>query len=286
MKRTTILATGETGAVKRLFHGLVVWRFIRGTSADYEMSPDEMSPDYKIAPCHDGGGGFVERRAGGFTLVEMLVVIAILSTLFGLVVVTVGSITGRAQQKASVSLFLRMQSWIDEYRSLTGFHPRDGLDSRVRIADGGTLLRGSAALYYQLSRSVITEEIYGSRVRPREYPKVGEFGGREVTEEDEEFPGAQEILDGWGNPFHYDNTEDGRFRPQDGSVHYPAVDEEFHPEDPRTGELDAVAGVKPVERSGIQSLGYALWSHGTEGHKDDDERSLPLASWNIGRFQQ
>jgi len=263
MRRTTISVTGDTGLV------------------DHALPHGSMP---RVVAASRGARHGSRYCSAGFTLVELLVVIAILATLMGMVVVTVGQFIGRAQEKATVSLFDRMTTWIEDYRSLTGGYPLDGLDSRVRATEGATL-RGVAALYYQLNRSVIAEEIYGSRVRVREYPKVGQFEGRDVTEKDEEFPGAQEVLDGWGNAFHYDNTEDGRFRPQDGSVHYPPVDDEEHPIDPRTGELEDVGGAKPVKERGIQKLGYDLWSHGTEGHKEGDP-SLPVASWNIRRFQQ
>lgn len=227
-------------------------------------------------------------RTRGFTLVELLVVIAILSMLFGLVVATVGSIMGRGAEKSTVALILRLQDWMDEYRSLTGRYPLDGLDSRLED-DTGYPLRGSAALHYQLSRHVIAEEIYGTRKRLREVPPIAKFESRELTPtewEDPDYPGVKEILDGWGVPFHYDNTENGKFRPQDGSVHYiyPPLPEEDHPDDPREGNRE-VDGRPVVERPGNQGSGFDLWSHGEHGHDPLLLPSIPIASWNATTFQ-
>lgn len=228
----------------------------------------------------------MSRDQRGFTLVELLVVIAILATLFGLVVTMVGQFIGRASQKSTVALILRLQDWVDEYRSFTGGYPADGLDARLQNEEGMSL-RGSAALYYQLKRNVIAEEIYGSRRRLREYPPIGKFESRELTPddwEDPDSPGVKEILDGWGTPFHYDNTENGRFRPQDGSVHYPPVPIEDHPDDPREGKRE-VEGKAVVERPGNQGRGFDLWSHGDHGHDPLLPPNVPVASWNAATFR-
>jgi prepilin-type N-terminal cleavage/methylation domain-containing protein len=222
--------------------------------------------------------------ATGFTLVELLVVIAILSMLFGLVVATVGQVMGRGYQASTVALILRIQDWMDEYRSLTGHYPLDGLDSRVED-EAGFPLRGSAALQYELSRNVIVEEIFGTRRRLREVPPIGKFESGELSGgEDPDYPGVKEIIDGWGTPLHYDNTENGRFRPQDGSVHYPPVPNDQHPDDPREGNRE-VEGKPVVERPGNQGRGADLWSHGEHGHDPLLLPNVPIASWNATRFK-
>jgi prepilin-type N-terminal cleavage/methylation domain-containing protein len=223
---------------------------------------------------------------GGFTLVELLVVIAILATLFGLVVTMVGTIMGRGSEKSTLALILRLEDWADEYRSFTGYYPPDGIDGQVED-EGGAPLRGSAALYHELSRNVMAEEIYGSRRRLSEHPPVGTFVSRELTPleaEDPDNPGVKEILDGWGTPFHYDNTENGRFKPQDGTVHYPFVPEDEHPDDPREGNRE-VDGQVVVERVGNQGAGFDLWSHGEHGHDSMLLPNVPVASWNVATLK-
>ena len=217
---------------------------------------------------------------------ELLVVIAILATLFGLVVTLVGPIMGQGYEKSTVALILRLQGWADEYRSFTGHYPPDGIDGRLQDG-GGAPLRGSAALYYELSRNVMAEEIYGSRRRLREYPPLGTFGTRELTPpefEDPDNPGVKEIVDAWGTPFHYDNTENGKFRPQDGTVHYPLVPDEEHPDDPRVGNRE-IEGKSVVERVGNQGHGFDLWSHGEHGHDPMLPPNIPIASWNVATFK-
>ncbi len=217
---------------------------------------------------------------------ELLVVIAILATLFALVVSMVGSIMGKGAEKSTVAMILRLQDWADEYRSFTGYYPPDGIDGRVQD-DEGALLRGSAALYYELSRNVIAEEIYGSRRRLTEHPPVGTFGSRELTPrefEDPDNPGVKEILDGWGTPYHYDNTQSGRFKPQDGTVHFPIVSEDEHPDDPREGNRE-VEGELVVGRVGNQWAGFDLWSHGEHGHDPTLPPNVPVASWNAATFK-
>ena len=220
-----------------------------------------------------------QTRRGGFTLIEILVVISVLATLFGLVVATTGGFMGRAAEKATMSMILRTQTWMDEYRSLTGYYPRDGLDSRVRSKEGVDL-RGTAALYVALTEGVVAEEFVGSRTRWRKHPPVAKIEGGELSLEDPDYPGVREIVDGFGTPMHYDNTANGRYVPQDGSVHYPPVEGLEHPDDPREGDRE-VDGHKAVRKRGIQDVGYDLWSHGYHGHEAGTPASLPVATWNV-----
>lgn len=218
----------------------------------------------------------------GFTLIELLVVIAILSMLAAFVVVTVGDFLGRAYEKSTVSLVQRLQQWMDEYRTLTGSYPADGLDAPLADADNQPL-RGSAALYYQLSRTIIAEEIYGTRRRAREHPVIAKFEGSEVGDEIEVYPGLHEIYDGWGTPIHYDRLESGGYQPQGGEAHYPELDEHEHPPDPRLGEFK-VEGAPVVPKIGPQGRGFDLWSHGESGHEMEQKPTRPVGSWNAAQI--
>jgi prepilin-type N-terminal cleavage/methylation domain-containing protein len=220
---------------------------------------------------------FGRRKDGGFTLVEILVVMAILVLLFGLVAVSMGMYMGKAARGATTGLLQQLELMLDDYKSKTGHYPPDGIDSPQRTEEG-TPLRGSACLYYFLSRPIRVSEVSGGRKTVKEYPPIARFKDSNLTPEDPEYPGIRELKDGWGTPMHYDNTENKVYRPQRGEVHYPEMSDEEHPEDPREGKL-TINEVKAVPKRGIQGKGFDIWSHGDAGH-DLEEKSLPLATWN------
>ena len=189
-------------------------------------------------------------REGGFTLVEIIVVMAILVMLFGLVAVSLSLYMGKASRSATVARILKLEQYLDEYKGKVGHYPPDGIDSVVKTEDG-QIIQGSACLYYYLSRPIQVPEKVGGRTKLRTYPAIAEFQDKELTAPDEEFPGVREIKDGWDNPMHYDNTEDGQFRPQRGEVHVPPLMDEEHPQDPRDGSVE-LDGKAVVPQPGIQ----------------------------------
>jgi prepilin-type N-terminal cleavage/methylation domain-containing protein len=216
-------------------------------------------------------------KRGGFTLIEILIVMAILVVLFGFVAISMGLYMGRAARGATTSVLQQLELFLDDYKGKTGHYPPDGIDSPQRTEEG-TPLRGSACLYYFLSRPIRVPEVSGGRKTVKEYPPIAQFKEQNLMPEDPEYPGVRELKDGWGTPMHYDNTENKVFRPQRGEVHYPEMADEDHPEDPRNGNLE-IKGVKAVVKPGIQGKGFDIWSHGEGGH-DFAEPSLPVATWN------
>jgi hypothetical protein len=126
----------------------------------------------------------------------------------------------------------------------------------------------------------VTTKTISGRAQPQEHPPIAQFKqNTELTPEDPDRPDVREIMDGWGTAMHYDNTEDGEFRPQRGEVHVPPLDDDEHPPDPREQEAE-VDGQPVVSRPGIQSSSFDLWSHGQQGHEVDSPPSMPIASWN------
>lgn len=213
----------------------------------------------------------------GFTLIEVLTVVAIMMILFSMVVVAVSTIRRRMNKKATIALIHRLRLGLEEYREITGHYPPDGYDSEV-TNDDGQKIWGAACLYYFLTKELTQKEEVSGQIRTRKREPVMEFNDTELSLEFEDLPGVREVWDGFGLPFHYDNTENGVFAPgnQENTAHMIPVD--FHPPDPRTSEDPSV-----VPRPGIQRVGYDLWSHGTaNGHKDDQvDLTLTLASWNV-----
>jgi len=203
---------------------------------------------------------------------------AIIVTLFSLIAVGFATVMGRASEKATNSLLIRLKLQLDKYKQVMGTYPPDGIDS-VEKNDQGEIVRGSASLYYHLTKPLLIASNDGGQVRKTEHEPIDKFSDRELTPEDPEHPGVREILDGWKNPIHYDNTEDEVFRPQRGEVHFPEVDDEDHPADPRDRTFE-VDGKPAVEKPGIQGKGYDIWSHAALGHTKKGA-CLPIATWNL-----
>src|SRR5262245_40104413 len=107
-----------------------------------------MNPNPGRGGCH---------RDAGFTLVEILVVIAIIISLFAIVAVAAGSIRSRGNQKAAEAQILKLMTLIEDYKSKVGHYPLDGIDSEVKNAEGEKVV-GSAALYYALSTPIRVKE--------------------------------------------------------------------------------------------------------------------------------
>jgi len=221
------------------------------------------------------------RRNAGFTLIEIIVVMAIIVVLVGLVLVSARGILGKGYQRNTEARIRMIEDHLEKYRELTGKYPPDGFDSPEKN-DQGTKIYGSACLQYFLNRPVRVERKIAGRLEIDEHPAIYQFNQSELAKESPDAPGAREIVDGWGTGFHYDNTEDGRFEPQTHASHLPEADEETHPEDPRTGDF-SVDGKNAVEKPGIQKKGFDLWSHGEQGHETSEAKAMPIATWNIER---
>lgn len=220
-------------------------------------------------------------RGSGFTLIEIMIVISILVTLGAVFMVQIQSVMERTKIQSTRARLQKLALVLEEYRRINASYPPDGIDTEVRNSDG-TAVKGSAALYHALSTSFEYREMAAGIPRRRTHPPLLQFAESELSDENEEFPGVREIVDAFGVPLHYDNTENKRFRPQRGEVHYPRMDDSDHPADIRTVPASK-GGVEEPDSN--QSTGYDLWSHGETGHDVDSsiERRTPIASWSLGK---
>ncbi len=218
------------------------------------------------------------RGVRGFTMVEILVVVAIIVMLAGLVVVAAGSIREKMHVDASRAIIIKVRDRLEEYRSLTGSYPPDGYDSEVKNKEG-TPIWGSACLYEFLTKEFESVSNVGGQVRRAKHEPLITFTQSELSPEDPDLAGVREVWDGFGIPLHYDNTENGEFHPEkQGEVsHMSRV--EYHPPDPRESDDTQV-----VPRRGIQRPGaYDMWSHGHGKAHEDSEVPLKatIGTWNV-----
>jgi prepilin-type N-terminal cleavage/methylation domain-containing protein len=218
------------------------------------------------------------RGRKGFTIVEVLMVVAIMSLLFGLVMFATSAVRTKANLMTTKAMVNRLRDRIAAYKQLMGHCPPDGYDTEVKNAQGERVW-GSAALYTALTTELTVEEKISGQVRTTKHPPLDSYKESELTKEDESMPGVREILDGFGLPFHYDNTEDGKFQPerQTENAHLDPVDN--HLPDPRTSDDTDL-----VPKRGIQGRNsYDLWSHGSSKAHTNPKTSLKLTigSWNV-----
>ena len=210
---------------------------------------------------------------GGFTLIEIMIVVSILLSLVAILTVKGASYILSSKKRGTQALIERLKLHVDEYQSITGKLPPDGIDFSVEN-EQGVRLRSGAALYHALTAPIEQRQMVAGVPKMVRHEGITAFKEGELTAPNPEFPGVREILDGYDIPIHYDNTLDG-FSPHGGEVHYPP-EEQVHAPDPRT---------LPKEQGGVprpnqaQSQKYDLWSHGATD--ETGGREPVIATWNL-----
>ncbi len=229
-------------------------------------------------------------RAGGFTLIEMLSVIAILTILMALAIYGIGRYRQRAYVEGTRGLLDTIESALKSYYAEFREYPPDGFDPQKPVtrpagAGGGQVrIRGSQCLIWFLAHAVLKEEEIGQEVRRRSVGpflelKENQISGSGDLEARLADPNA-EIVDAWGNPIHYDNVEldlqTRRAAVQDQSgpeVHTMTgfVAKIMHGPDPRRGAGGASGSGIETRNAGA----YDLWSHGPVVEDPADD----IANW-------
>ena len=212
----------------------------------------------------------------GFSLIEMLTVLAILTFLIGLVAVAVGGLQDRAKTKNAEAQIDRIRLHLEEFQKIAHSLPSDGIDSPV-VTEAGTELQSGAALTFALARPTPRYNVTpgGKRELIGRGDPVGEFSKSElyVDPDDED---AVELLDPWLNAFHYDRLKgrDSYSEQNSGDVHLSfRSDLDEHGEDPRQFE-SAVASLGPQNPQG-----FDVWSHGPKGHSAEEAPEDCIPSW-------
>lgn len=216
----------------------------------------------------------VEQR-GGFTLIELMVVIMILTILMGLLVVVGTSMRHKARTTSTQSLIDKIALTAQNYRSKVGVFPSDGINDDV-ITDEGTSLQSGAALAYALTRPLkLKTKLPGGKVKVTEEKAVGSDFGEKDLFVDPDDPDAVEFIDGWGNSLHYDNISGSDSFDEQNDAEFHLQECEDHGEDPREDP-------EIVENTGPQNSNeYDVWSHGPNGHTEEEDILLVLANFTV-----
>lgn len=152
------------------------------------------------------------QRARGFTLTELLTVIAVLAILMSLLLPVISQVGIHAKQSTTRSQILSLRVALDAYELEWGVFPPDGLIAPVTAlkAGGGTYtVSNSTALYYFLSTPF--------RISPN--PAKGEVWATkdygpylDANAKNTRYTGTgTEILDVWNRPLQYNNVSDAGF---------------------------------------------------------------------------
>lgn len=215
-------------------------------------------------------------RRGGFTLVEVMAVVAILALLMSLVLVGAGRYRRKAYEEGTRGLLEKVRSALEEYRAAYSRYPPDGFDSPVyRSVGGGRVqISGARCLLYFLCKPTFKIAEYGDEIVRQELDPFLDINGEMISgagDLDDRLDDPQnELIDAYGNPIHYDNVE----RSRDGSVQLSVqmdssmhtmpdfLADQMHGPDPR-----GIGGPVMPKNPGQ----YDLWSHGTDVEDPTDD---------------
>jgi prepilin-type N-terminal cleavage/methylation domain-containing protein len=207
--------------------------------------------------------------AEGFTLIEVLIVIAILSLLIGSIVVVATGVSGKAMKRGTEGILLEiaaaLQGYFNEFRE----YPPDGYDFPV-VARNGQQLKGSACLTYFLAWKYADGGDFKSFDLKRiEYTDSDNLREVPVNNNQPFWDGVKqeylnkygEVVDKWRNPIRYDNCElDKNKKP----LYSPNIQPMAGGKDPDPRE--ATNNGRPYNRGECD-----MWSCGANGNTDETD---------------
>jgi len=167
-----------------------------------------------------------QSHSRGFTMLELIMVIAIICILVALLIPTLGAVQRRARETATRTFIKSLETAIAAYEFDWGFYPPDGISAPALTAfksgnppSGTYNVKGASALYYYLTTPfrVLPNGLKGEVWATKD---VGPY--MQIPEQNQQTVGAgpeTNICDIWNRPFQYDNIRD----PQTSANGYDAV---------------------------------------------------------------
>jgi len=224
------------------------------------------------------------KRTGGFTLIELMVVILIIGIIAGVLTVAVTGAFGKGRQSEAESTIRLLSASIDTFESTLGLYPPSSVEALgralgVSATDPNSTNKGIEALVLALrGKALPTGALLSDNDFNRLRINTDDEGGSEVLTSDPTGVGgtlaAWELKDPWGNPFVYVNFQDEIgygldpvIEVIDGSGNRVEIDLEAL----KTALIDPATGVSAAPI-------YALWSFGPDGINDYG-RGDDIVSW-------
>lgn len=205
-------------------------------------------------------------RARGFTLIEVLVVIAVIAILSAIAFPVLSSVKTRSKAKATKVLIENLKLKLEQYASDFGDYPpsnpklvglpsngvNDGIECLVRCLT----TRKKNGPYYEFPEEQLKNVDRDSLVSGN--PTDSTMTSRELFE----------VVDGFGNPLVYLHNADY------DTGHKVSVGDD--------GDTVSVKGVKSAKTGQFHGLrSFQLWSFGANGKNDDGEDD-DVTSWSTG----
>jgi len=87
------------------------------------------------------------RTAGAFTIVELLIVLAIILVLAGLILATSGYVQTKSKRSRAEAEIAALSAALENYKADTGIYPTDTANGTTNILDARTMFNPTAAQY-------------------------------------------------------------------------------------------------------------------------------------------
>ncbi len=175
---------------------------------------------------------YPKSRAKGFTLVELLAVIAIIAILAGLLIPTVGAVRTQAKRTQTRALFSQLSTACINYKSDYGFYPLFGQpegnpDSALSLEDAGEDVYRTLTGYSYDGTTILKTPHRRLNSKARSYHSFSEqdFNGKAIIDAfgntdiivvlDTDYNGqiARQILTTSGPATHIDGASEDTFQP-------------------------------------------------------------------------